>query len=46
MKILKKKAVITTYIALPDICFPLIASNDLQRAANDSCESGELELVA
>jgi hypothetical protein len=29
-----------------DIWFPPIASNDLQRAANDPCESNELELVA
>jgi hypothetical protein len=29
-----------------DIWFPPIASNDLQRAANDPCEFGELELAA
>jgi len=29
-----------------DIWFPPIASNDLQRAANDSCCASELELVA
>jgi hypothetical protein len=30
-----------------DIWFPPpIAANDLQQAANDSCESGELDLVA
>ena len=29
-----------------DIWFPPIAANDLLRAANDPCESGELGLAA